>query len=106
MHTCIPSYESWLIIDSGASCYMTSHKDWYTSLHLVENDILVAVSNDAKCPTKGTSTIALKSNGVVKQLSNVLYMPNIKRNLLSIAMITDRDLKVHFNKNGVENMDL
>ena len=50
--------------------------------------------------------IALKSNGVVKQLSNVLYVPDIRRNLLSIFAITDRDLKVHFNKNGAKILDL
>ena len=36
------------ILDSGATCHMTSPKDWYTSLHLVENDILVVDSNDVK----------------------------------------------------------
>lgn len=56
--------EPW-IIDSGALCHMTSHKDWYTSLHPVENDILIAIDNVVKCPMKGKSTIALKSNGVV-----------------------------------------
>ena len=47
------------IIDNGASCHMTTHKDWYTSLHLVDNDLLVAVSNEVKCPMKGKVTIAL-----------------------------------------------
>ena len=33
-------------------------------------------------------------------------MPDIKRNLLSIAPIIDRDLKDHFNNNGLEIVDL
>ena len=101
----VPVDEPW-IIDSGASPHMTSRKDWYTSLHSVGNDILVAVGNDAKCPTKEKGTIALKSDGVVKQLSNVLYVPDIKRNLLSIFAITNQDLKVHFDKNDAQILDL
>ena len=57
--------DSW-IIDSGTSRHMTSRKDQYTSLQPVENDILVAVGNDTKCPVKEKCTIALKLNGVVK----------------------------------------
>ena len=100
----VPADDSW-IIDSGASRHMTSRKDWYTSLQSIENDILVAVGNDAKCPTKGKGTIALKSNGVVKQLYDVLYVQDIRRYLLSISTIMDRDLKVHFDKNGTEILD-
>ena len=103
VHVC--ANEPW-IIDSGALRHMTSHKDWYTSLHLVGNEILVAGGNDAKCPTKGKGMIAHKLDEVVKQLLNVLYVPDIKRNLLSVFVITDRDLKVHFDKNGAQTLDL
>ena len=39
-------------------------------------------------------------NGSTKKLSDVLYVPEIKRNLLSVAAITDRNLKVQFDKAG------
>ena len=55
----ISADEPW-IIDSGASHHMTSHKDWYTFLQPVENNILVAVDNDAKFRVKGKGTTALK----------------------------------------------
>ena len=97
--------EPW-IIDSGASHHMTSCKDWYNSLHPVGNDILVTVCNDVKYPAKEKGTIALKLDGVVKQLFDVLYVPDIKRNLLSVSVIMDRDLKVHFDKNGAQILDL
>ena len=47
------------IIDNGASCHMTTHKDWYTSLHLIDNYLLVVVSNEVKCPMKGKGMITL-----------------------------------------------
>ena len=91
------------IIDSGATRHITSHKDWYSLLRPVGDDIVVAVGNDAKCPVKGTGTISfMKNDSVTKNLSDVLYVPDIKRNLLSVAAITDRDLKVQFDKSGAE----
>ena len=51
--------------------------------------------------TEGTGTISFVScNGSTKKLLDVLYVPEIKRNLLSIAAITDRNLKVHFDTAG------
>ena len=84
------------IIDSGATRHMTSHKDWYSSLRPIGDDTVVAVGNDAKCPAKGLGTIYFMTNdSATKNLSDVLYVPDIKRNLLSVvATITDRDLKV------------
>ena len=61
----VPIDDSW-IIDSGASCHMTCHKDRYTSLQLIGDDILVPIDNDAKCPAKGKDTVTLKTNGVVR----------------------------------------
>ena len=64
------------------------------------------VENDAKCPAKVKGMISLKSNGIVNQLFDVIYVPNIRRNLLHVSTIMDWDLKVHFDKNGIEILDL
>ena len=97
--------ESW-IIDSGASRHMTNHKEWYKTLRPTEQSILVAVGNDAKCPAKGTGTISfVSSTGDTKDLSDVLYVPDIGRNLLSVSAITDRGLKVHFDQQSAVILD-
>ncbi|MCO5580547.1 hypothetical protein L7F22_034415 [Adiantum nelumboides] len=89
--------------DSGATRHMTSHKDWYASLRPVGDDIVVAVGNNAKCPAKGSGTISFMTDmGVTKSLPDVLYVPEMKRNLLSVAAITDHDLKVQFDKIGAQ----
>ena len=64
---------------------MTSHKDWYSSLRSIGDDIIVAMGNDAKYPTKGSGTISFMiDNGVTKSLLDVLYVIEIKRNLLPV----------------------
>ena len=84
--------DSW-IIDSGASRHMTSHNDWYTSLRPTGDELKVSVGNGAKCPVKGVGTISFKmKEGSTRELTNVLWVPDLSRNLLSIATITDRDL--------------
>ena len=55
----VPMDESW-IINNAASCHMANHKYWYTSLHLVENDILVIISNDVKFLAKRKDMIFIK----------------------------------------------
>ena len=72
--------ESW-ILDSGASRHMTSKKEWYSSWKPLQEPINVIVGNDAKIPAEGLGNISfLASTGEKKQLTDVLYVPKIKRN--------------------------
>lgn len=73
--------DSW-ILDSGASRHMTSKKDWYSSWKPLQEPINVIVGNNAKCPAEGSGTISfVAATGEEKKLSDVLYVPQIKRNL-------------------------
>eukprot|EP00253_Pinus_taeda_P031194 PITA_31194 len=50
---------------------------------------------------KGCGDIPVKlPTGDIKHLKNVLYVPGIKKNLISVSMITDQDMQVQFFKNG------
>ncbi|XP_057969584.1 uncharacterized protein LOC131158743 [Malania oleifera] len=78
-------------------------KDWHGSLKPLHEPINVIVGNNAKCLVEGIGSIFLKiTNGQGKNLSNFLYVPQIKRNLLSVVAITDRDYEVRFMKTKVE----
>ena len=97
--------DSW-ILDSGASRHMTSNRDWYSSWTPLQEPINVVVGNNARCPAKGTGTISLKATtGETKHLSQVLYVPDLKKNLLSISALTDKGLDVRFKKSGAEITD-
>ena len=39
------------------------------------------------------------SNGIVCDIRNVVYVPGIKKNLISVSTIIDHNLKVEFFKN-------
>ncbi|XP_057950974.1 uncharacterized protein LOC131145807 [Malania oleifera] len=85
---------------------MTSKNEWYGSLKPLHELMNVIVGNDAKCPVEGTGSISFKStNGQGKTLSDVLYVPQIGRNLLFVAAITDRDYEVRFLKTKAEIID-
>ena len=92
--------DSWLL-DSGASRHMTRKKDWYSSFKPLQEPMNVTVGNNAKCPVEGTGTIAFSiQEGETKELSDVLLVPQLKKNLLSVAAITDRNLEVCFKRTG------
>ena len=38
-------------------------------------------------------------NGIVLDIRNAVYVPGIKKNLISVSTITDQNLKVEFFKN-------
>ena len=99
------SDDSW-VLDSGATRHMTSKKEWLHSLRPLRESINVTVGNNAKCPVEGSGTVSFTTlNGETKKLSEVLYVPQIKRNLISVAAITDRALKVNFDSKGAEIKD-
>ena len=64
------------------------------------------VGNNEKCPAEGTGTISfVSSSGESKKLSDVFYVPKIKRNLLSVAAITDLGHNVTFSKTEAKIID-
>ena len=66
----------------------------------------MVVENNEKCPAEGTKTVSfIATTGEKKNLADVLYIPQMKRNLLSIAAMTDRCLEIWFNKSRAEIMD-
>ena len=64
------------------------------------------VGNNAKCPSKRICIISFLSiNEEIKKLSNVLYVPQIKRSLLSIDSIIALGHEVKFTKIGAKFLD-
>ena len=61
------------------------------------------VGNKVGCPVRGTRTISLKAmiDGA-KHLSQVLYVPNLKKNLLSISTLIDKEVDIRFKKSSAD----
>ena len=60
----------------------------------------VRIGNGAQIAVKGKGTIAIKSCTCIKLVTDVLYVPEIDRNLLSGGQLLEKGHKVIFeNKN-------
>jgi hypothetical protein len=90
---------TWLI-DSGASKHMTGHRNHLT--HFVEKEIHlhVVLGDDARYNVRvGTSTFQLDSDMQLEL--EVLYVPRMKRNLVSISALEDKGYKITFSEGRV-----
>lgn len=89
------------VIDNGSSRHITRFREVLNSMK-EENDEEVTIGDDSTHPVKkvGTCTIKLKS-GVSLQLRGVLYVPGIKRYLVSISALEDNGYRVTFMDNKI-----
>ncbi|MCO5564449.1 hypothetical protein L7F22_018110 [Adiantum nelumboides] len=83
--------------DSGASRHITSRKDLFSSLDAAPAGKKVTCANNASYPIKGVGKILITiSDGSDLCLPNVLYVPGIKKNLLSVSSLAKNGLRVIF----------
>ncbi|MCO5578916.1 hypothetical protein L7F22_032765 [Adiantum nelumboides] len=83
--------------DSGASRHITSRKDLFCSLDAAPVGKKVTCSNNASYPIKGIGKILITiSDGSDLCLPDVLYVPMIKKNLLSVSSLAKNGLRVIF----------
>lgn len=88
-------------VDSGASSHMTGKKEYFEFLEESACGSKIYFGDDSGYEIKGCGDIPVKlPSGDIKHLKNVLYVLGIKKNLISVSMITDQDMQVQFFKNG------
>eukprot|EP00253_Pinus_taeda_P010156 PITA_10156 len=86
-------------VDSGASSHMTGKKEFFDSLEESTYRSKIYLGDDSGYEIKGYGVIPVKlTNGKISHLKNVLYIPGIKKNLISVYMMTDQDMQVEFFK--------
>jgi hypothetical protein len=95
----VPTNSDIWLIDSGASRHMTGYREHLTDLIEKESCLHVVLGDNARYTVKGvgTSSFQLDSN-IPLQLSEVLYVPGMKRNLVSISALEDKGYKVTFSE--------
>ncbi|MCO5597384.1 hypothetical protein L7F22_051460 [Adiantum nelumboides] len=83
--------------DSGASRHITSRKDLFCSLDAAPAGKKMTCANNASYPIKGVGKILITiSDGSDLCLPDVLYVPGIKKNLLSVSSLAKNGLRVIF----------
>jgi hypothetical protein len=87
-------YDMW-IINSGASRHMTGDQARLSNLNEKKTSYKVELGDKITYPVKGfgQASIKLKTCNNV-QLRNVLYVPSLEKNLVSISFLEDKGNKI------------
>ena len=94
------NHSTW-ILDSGASRHISGFKDKFDTLSNHEAEE-VTIGDNSSYPIKGIGTCSIQLNSdITLQLKNVLYVPGIKRNLVSISGLADQGYHIAFQGNKV-----
>jgi hypothetical protein len=84
-------------LTNGASRHMTRYREHLTDLVEKESRLHVVLGDNARYTVKGVGTSSFKlDSDIPLQLSEVLYVPGMKRNLVSVSVVEDKGYKVTF----------
>lgn len=88
MVSSVNSEKEW-ILDSGCTFHMTPNKAWFEDLK-EEDGGVVLLGNNKPCKVKGIGSVRIRfHSGAEKVLTNVRYIPELKRNLISLGMLDE-----------------
>ena len=84
----------WLL-DIGATCHMTFRKDFFETFS-DQIDGVVYLANNSQLKPSRIGFVKLKLSGLADYiLSDVLYVPQLKKNLVSLVQIRQQDHSIH-----------
>lgn len=93
------------ILDSGASAHMSSQRELFISLKVVD-EFPVKLGNNFELSVKGIGEIQIECwiNGewVKSIMTNVWYVPGLRKNLFSEGVVTKNGMKVTKENNRAE----
>jgi hypothetical protein len=88
--------DTW-IIDSGASKHMTGQKNTLSIIIEKESSQKVSLGDDYQYPIKGIGEATYKfDSGTLMRMKDVLYVPGLKKNLLSNSSLDKKGFRVTF----------
>ena len=83
-------------IDSGASSHMTSDRDMFAEMSETDLELEVVLGDDTMVRAVGRGTVCFDRESMQPMiLRDVLYVPGLKKNLVSVSMIKDRGFGVY-----------
>ena len=92
----------WLL-DSGASCHISCDRRLFTEIdESVKEQVTTANGENIISSGRGIAKISLISDGIEKvfPIKDVLYVPEMEGSLLSVRKLTEKGLKVIFEKDS------
>ncbi|CAJ2662467.1 unnamed protein product [Trifolium pratense] len=96
--------EEWFL-DSGCSNHMTPHREWLTNFDASKRSS-IKLADGRKLAAEGIGNIVIKSkNGGKVIISEVLYVPGMNCNLLSLGQLVQRGFSVSMEDNALKLFD-
>jgi hypothetical protein len=72
-------------INSGASCHMTRNRNYFSELTEKDMQLIIEMGDDGKYRAKGVGVFKFeRDSGKPLYLRDVLYVPRLKKNMVSI----------------------
>jgi len=66
---------------------MYLHRNWFSTYQSIDDDV-VFMGNDISCKIVGIGSIRVKMyDGIVRTLTNVRHVPELKKNLISLGVL-------------------
>jgi hypothetical protein len=85
-------------LDSGASFHMMGDKELFSDLEERNLKMHIEMGDDGRYSATGIGTITFqRESGKPFQLKDVMHVPGLKKNLVSVAMLEDRGYDVVFS---------
>ena len=89
-------------LDSGASFHMTGDKSLFSALEEKDLKISIEMGDDERYSVSRVITVTFKrEHGAPITLTDVKYVPRLKKNLVSAAVLEDCGYDVFFSKGKV-----
>lgn len=90
--------------DSAAGDHMTSNLNWFSSYEPISpNSMEIILGDNSTIPVVGKGTIKIRNkNNEIITLTSVLYVPQLKRNLLSTSEIEQKGFRVIIENGKLE----
>eukprot|EP00256_Glycine_max_P063245 XP_014633004.1 uncharacterized protein LOC106799314 [Glycine max] len=97
--------EEWWYLDTGCSNHMTGHKDWLCEIdETVKRNI--KFGDGKSVMAKGIGKVAIRRvDGSKVTISDVLYVPNMESNLLSLRQLLEKGFSMHMEGEHMEVVD-
>ena len=98
------------IVDSGATCHMCNDDKLFVELRSLEQPLEVMLGDGYAVEATGRGTITLEVTSMDGQASRcklheVLYVPDLSYNLISVSNITNAGNMIEFSENSCQILD-
>ncbi|UYV78903.1 hypothetical protein LAZ67_17000189, partial [Cordylochernes scorpioides] len=104
--SCAIPDNSW-VIDSGATHHVCNKREWFSKFQGITSDPILTASGTTRA--EGCGDIKFKAyvgkHHVDLKLCNVLYVPNVRRNLLSVSSMENKGKIVNFANRRAQVFD-